>query len=173
MTSYIIQGAGTNKSQNHMWEQKHEDIVELFALNEALIDTVQEAVDQEAQLELLASLIEAIGESADLLSEEYIGLCSGATAVRATAKTKVEGSLRKVYMAMNAFNQRAKDARNAAHIIVKKVKRQLEQVIANFVEFVTLSLDRIMQKQDIDELNEHHASIALMLQSAHNPGQGA
>lgn len=174
MSGYIIQGSGAALKQTHVWEQKHDDIAELFVLNEALIDSVQNAVDPEAQLELVASLIEAIGESADVLSEEYIGLCSGETAVRSTAKTKVESSLRKVYVAIHSFNKKAKDARNAAHLIVKKVKRQLEQVIANFVEFVTLSLDRIMQKQDIEELNAHHASIALMLHSAvTKSGQGA
>ena len=173
MTGYIVQGSGTAAAKQTLWEQKHHDITELFLLNDALIESVHEAADPDAQLELVAPLIEAIGESADLLSEEYIGLCSGATAVRATAKTKVETSLRKVYMAMHAFNQKARDARNVAHAIVKKVKRQLEQVIANFVEFVTLSLDRIMQKQDIEELNAHHANIALILHSASKSGQGA
>ena len=57
----------------------------------------------------------------------------------------------------------AKDAKNAALLVVKKINRQLEQVIANFVEFMTLSLDRVMQKHDIEELNERHANIALML----------
>lgn len=173
MTSYIVQGAGAALKQTQLWEQKHDDIEELYILNDALIDSVQNAVDPDAQLELVAPLIEAIGESADVLSQEYIGLCSGETAVHSVAKTKVESSLRKVYMAIHSFNKKASDARNAAHLIVKKVKRQLEQVIANFVEFVTLSLDRIMQKQDIDELNAHHASIALMLHSATKSGQGA
>jgi hypothetical protein len=173
MTSYIVQGAGAALKQTHIWEQKHDDIEELYILNDALIDSVRDAIDPDAQFELVAPLIEAIGDSADILSQEYIGLCSGETAVRSTAKTKVESSLRKVYMAIHTFNKKAADARNVAHLIVKKVKRQLEQVIANFVEFVTLSLDRIMQKQDIEELNAHHASIALMLHSATKTGQGA
>lgn len=160
-------------SQMHLWEQKHEDIAELFALNDALIDTVEQAADPETQLELVGNLIEIIGESADMLSEEYIGMCSGAVANRTAAKSKIEAGLRKVYMAIHEFQQRSRDAKNAAHLIVKKIKRQLEQVITNFVEFVTLSLDRIMQKQDIEELNAHHASIALMLHHAKSSGQGA
>ncbi len=173
MTQHITHSATRPAvSQVHLWEQKHDDIVELYALNDALIDTVETAENQEEQLALIASLVETIGESADLLSEEYVGLCSGESASRKAAKSKIEASLRKVYMAIHDFSQRARDAKNAAHLVVKKIKRQLEQVIANFVEFVTLSLDRIMQKQDIEALNAHHASIALML---HNTkiGQGA
>jgi hypothetical protein len=156
----------------HVWEQKYHDIEELYALNEELMQSVELAANPEVQLELLAPLIETIGESADVLSEEYIGLCEGAQVNRTAAKSKIEGSLRKVYIAIAEFNQRTRNARNAAQMIVKKIKRQLEQVIANFVEFVTLSLDRIMQKNDIDELNAHHASIALMLHQA-KLGQGA
>jgi hypothetical protein len=56
------------------------------------------------------------------------------------------------------------------HVIVRKVKRQLEVVITHFVDFITLSLDRIMQKHDVEELKHRHASIALML---HQQAQGA
>lgn len=56
--------------------------------------------------------------------------------------------------------------KNAVHGIMKKIKRQLEQVIANFVEMVQLSLDRIMQKHDVEELKTRHANISLMLYSA-------
>lgn len=166
MTQYVEQLGNQLAAQVHVWEEKHDDIAELFALNDALIESVEQAQDPEAQMALVAPLIEAIGESADLLSEEYIGLCAGAAANGKAAKSKIEGSLRKVYMAIHEFHKRARDTKNAAHVIVKKIKRQLEQVISNFVEFVTLSLDRIMQKQDIEELNAHHASIALMLHNA-------
>lgn len=172
MNNMIQAGTSVVASNVLVWEQKHHDITELYALNDELIDSVEQAADPEAQFVLLESLIETIGESADLLSDEYIGLCSGVVASRTVAKSKIETSLRKVYMAIHEFHQRARDTKNIAHLIVKKIKRQLEQVIANFVEFLTLSLDRIMQKHDIEELNAHHASIALMLQSAKS-GQGA
>lgn len=160
-------------SQMHMWEQKHDDIIELYFLNEELMNTVEQAADPEAQMALVEPLIEAIGDSADILSEEYVGLCQGATPSRPASKSRVEGALRKVYSAINDFQKRTRDAKNAAQLIVKKMKRQLQQVIANFVEFVTVSLDRIMQKQDIEELNAHHASIALMLHQIGRNGQGA
>lgn len=159
---------GAAVKQMNAWEQKYYDITELYALNEELLATVEQAADPEAQLALIEGLVTTLGESADVLTEEYVGLCEGSSANRTSAKSKIEGSLRKVYMAIHNFQTRTRDAKNAALFVVKKIKRQLEQVIANFVEFVALSLGRIMQKHDVDELNAHHASIALML---HQHGQ--
>ena len=151
-------------NQITIWEQKYYDITELYALNEELLATVEKATDPEAQLALIAALVETMGESADILTDEYVSLCQSIPANRSKSRSKVEGSLRKIYMAIHDFNGRAaRDAKNMAHFIVKKIKRQLEQVIANFLEFLVLSLDRIMQKHDVEELNAHHASIASML----------
>jgi hypothetical protein len=155
--------AATN--QMNMWEQKYHDITELYTLADELLATVETAANPEMQLGLVEQLVETIGESTDVLSEEYIALCQGNPASKKTAKTKIEGALRKVYVAIGDFGTRARDARNAAHQIVKKLKRQLEQVIGNFVEMVVLSLDRIMQKHDVDDLKARHANIALMLYS--------
>jgi len=151
------------------WEMKYDDVNELYALVDDLLNTVPHAADPQAQLDLIEPLVEAIGDSADVLGEEYINLCDGKP--KTTAKSRIEGALRKAYAACNEFSARAKDAKNAAHLVVKKVKRQLEQVISNFMEFVVLSLDRMMQKQDMEELKQRHAHIALMLQ--HSAQQGA
>lgn len=152
------------------WEQKYYDVTELFALNEDLLDTVATAADPQAQLAMLEPLIEAIGEGADILTDEYIALCEGKKERKAKAKSRIEGSLRKIYGAMHDFAARANDAKNAAHAIIKRVKRQLEQVIVNFLEFVPLSLDRIMQKHDVEEMKQRHAHIASMLHQAAQQG---
>lgn len=159
---------GAAAKQMNVWEQKYYDITELYNLNEELMETVELASNPEAQLEIVAPLIEVIGEATEVLTEEYISLCEGSSA-RTAAKSKVEANLRKIYVAIHEYHARVREAKNAAMMVVKKIKRQLEQVIANFVEFMTLSLDRVMQKQDIEELNAHHASIALIL---HSVGQG-
>ncbi len=152
-------------NQMNMWEQKYHDITELYHLADELIATVEGSSNPQMQLGLVEALVETIGESTDVLTEEYIALCDGKPAAKKSAKSKVEGSLRKIYMAIGDFNTRARDVRNTAHVIVKKLKRQLEQVIENFVEMVQLSLDRIMQKHDVEELKTRHANIALMLYS--------
>ncbi len=143
------------------WEEKYYDVTELYALADDLLATVEQAENPEAQLALIASLVETIGESADVLGEEYISLCDGKKEHK--SKTRIEGALRKVYGAISDFGTRARDARNAAHLVVKKIKRQLEQVIVNFMEFLVLSLDRIMQKQDVEEIKQRHAHLSLML----------
>lgn len=155
--------------QMNVWEQKYYDITELFALNDELLATVPASADPEAQLELIEPLVEAIGESTDLLTDEYVALCEGDPKRKTAAKGRVEGALRKVYVAMKNFSARA-DARNTAHAVIKKLKRQLEHVVSHFMDFMTLSLDRIMQKNDVEELKQRHANIALML---HTIQQGA
>ena len=157
--------ASVATNQMNMWEQKYHDITELYSLADELLETVETSANPEMQLGLVEKLVEAIGESTDVLTDEYIALCEDKPAAKKSAKSKVEGSLRKIYMAIGDFNTRARDARNAAHVVVKKLKRQLEQVIENFVEMVQLSLDRIMQKHDVEELKTRHANIALMLYS--------
>ena len=161
--------ASALKQQMNVWEQKYHDITELYALADDLLATVPEAADPEAQLALIEQLVETMGESTDVLTEEYIALCEGLPRRKQMAKPKVEGALRKIYVALHECTTRVRDARNAALLIMKKIKRQLEQVISNFVDFMTLSLDRIMQKHDVDEIKARHANISLIL---HQMGQG-
>lgn len=151
-------------------EQKYYEITELYTLSDELLETARSAIKPEAQLDLVEPLIEVICESTDAITEEYITLIEGKPAHKRAAKSKIEGALRKVYGALHEFSQRTADTKNAAHAVVKKIKRQLEVVISNVVEFVGLSLSSIMQKQDVDELKARHANIALML---HQLGQGA
>lgn len=161
--------ASISKDKMNDWEHKYHDITELYALADELLATVETSSDPETQLELVESLIVTLGESADVLTEEYIGLCEGDSSRKKTAKPKVEGALRKVYSAIGDFKTRARDVRNAAYRVVDKLRRQLEQVIVNFAEMLNLAIDRIMQKHDVEALKARHASIALMLYSK---GQG-
>lgn len=161
----------TNAATDQMleWEQKYQDITELYSLADELISTVEQSSNPEMQMGLVENLIETIGESADILSDEYIALCEGNPARRKAAKGKVEGALRKLYSAIGDFKTRARDARNSAYRVVDKLRRQIEQVIVNFAEMISLAIDRIMQKHDVEALKARHASIALMLYSQ---GQG-
>lgn len=153
------------------WEEKYYEISELYALADDLLATVPQAADPQAQLDLVGALVETIGESADILTEEYIAFCDGKK--KSTAKSRVEGAIRKIYMGIHQLGSSVRDARNTALLVAKKIKRQLEQVIANFMEFTLLSLDRIMQKQDVEELKQRHAHIAMMLHQHQMGQQGA
>lgn len=160
--------AMTNSAINTMqlWEQKYYDITELYALADELLATVETAADPDMQLSFVESLVEVIGESTDVLTDEYVALCEGNPVRKKVAKSRVEGSLRKIYVAMSDFTSRVRDLKNAAHLVLKKLKRQLEQVISNFVEMIALALDRVMQKHDVEELKARHANISLILYTA-------
>lgn len=162
--------ASAAKQQMNVWEQKYYDITELYALADELLATVPTAADPAAQLALIESLVETIGESTDALTEEYIALCEGVAQQKQQSKSKVESALRRIYGAAHACTTRIRDSKNAALLVIKKLKRQLEMVVANFIDFLTLSLDRIMQKHDVEEIRARHANIAAML-AQH--GQGA
>ena len=144
-------------------EIKYQDITAIYDMSEELLDTAVKAADSQAQFELIEPLVEVLADSADILSEEYIVLIEGKPARKQAAKTKIEGALRKAYIALNEFSTRAKDTKNAAHVVVKKIRDQLGKVISHFVGFVSLSLDRIMQKAEVESLKAQHASIALMM----------
>jgi hypothetical protein len=158
-------------------QEKYFEITELYDLAEELVDTVESEFVQNPgqQYELIEPLAEGIGEAADVLSEEFMAIAEGKGKRN---KTRIEGALRKIYMAMESYNKRAQAIageastgfRNIADPIVKKIKRQLETVIATFIEFVDLSLDRIMHKSEIEELKQRQEKIALML---HNVSQQA
>lgn len=157
------------QQQMNIWEQKYHDIMELYALNEELLATVETAANPEEQMALVEPVIEAVGDSADILTEEYIAFCDSSPLDAKRSGRRAEMALRRAYGALADMTKRARDARNHALLVAKKIKRQLEQVIAHFVEFTSLSLDRIMHKTDVEELRARHANLARAL----GLGQGA
>lgn len=158
-------------------ERQYHDVAALYDLAEELAATVDTKLtkDNAAQMKLVDPLIETIAYSADVLSEEFISLCEtqggNKAAKKAASKSRIETAMRKIYVAMHEYSARAAGVtqnavggfRNLADPIVEKIKRQMETIVANFLDFLTLSLDRIMQKHDIDELKQRHERVALML----------
>jgi hypothetical protein len=159
-------------------ELKYHDITELYELAEDLIDTVESEfiANPEDQLSLVEPLIEAVGDAADILSEEFLAVVGNSKAANKAHRGKIEGALRKIYVAIDAYKQRASHQAsrskqaliNIADPIVERIKRQVEVIVALFVDFVDLTLDRIMQKTYIDELKKRQEKIAVML---HNLNQ--
>lgn len=154
-------------------ELKYHDISELYDLAEDLIETVESefVAKPDEQLALIEPLVEAVGEAADILTEEFLQVAVQPKAANAARRGKIEGALRKIYVAIDSYKQqsgaqaaRSKQAlMNIADPIVEKIKRQVEIIVAVFVDFVDLTLDRIMQKAQIDELKKRQEKIAIML----------
>ncbi len=163
-------------------EARYYEITELYDLAEELVDTVEsEFVDSpDDQLVLIEELVEEVGDAADILTEEFITLAEAQKKGKKKPrnKGKIESALRRIYSAIDAYNTRVSTGlselnagfRNIADPIVNKIKRQMEVVVANFLAFLELSLDRIMHKSQIEELKERQAHIAHLLAQA-GPGQ--
>lgn len=95
-------------NQMQVWEQKYYDITELYALADELLATVEQSENPERQLELVEQLVETMGESTDILTDEYVALCESNPSRKKSAKSRVEGALRKVYVAMSETAARAR-----------------------------------------------------------------
>lgn len=157
-------------------ELKYHDVTELYNLAEELINTVESEFvqDPESQLALVEPLIEAMGESADALTEDFIHIAGHDKKVNARRKGRVEAALRRIYVAIDDYQDRvaksgkkiSKSLMNIADPIVERIKRQVEVIVSHFVDFVDISLDRIMQKTHLEELKQRQEKIASMLYHA-------
>lgn len=161
-------------------EQHHEEICELYDLSEELIDTVEHELIHapKEQLWLVEPLVDEIGEATDILSEEFIALAEGSK--QRGQNSRMESALRRIYTAIDAFHGRmeqaaemiGEEARSLSERIVRKITRHLEAVVAMLVDFVDLSLDRIMTNRHAEELRKRQEKIASML-DAIGKAQGA
>jgi copper chaperone CopZ len=153
-------------------ELHYHQITDLYDLAEELVSTAEHPSieNPDDQLNLVEPLINQLGDSTDILSEEFIEI-AGKQQKSTARRNSIESALRKIYTALDAYQQQV--AQTAGHIttglknvadpIVEKIKRQVESVIAMLVEFVDISLDRIMHKQHIEELKQRQEKIAQML----------
>jgi hypothetical protein len=157
-------------------EEHYYEITDLYDLAEELVATVESDFvdDAEAQLKIVEPLIEEIEEAAEVLTEEYMLMVE--TPKPRQKNTKMEGALRRIYVAIDAYHKRveasttkaASGFSNLADPIVKKIVRQMEAVVAALIDLVDLSLDRIMSGHYAEALRQRHDKIAAML---HNIGQ--
>jgi hypothetical protein len=145
-------------------EQGYHSIMSFYDLAEELASTVdsQFVKDPASQLALVEPLIEQLSDSADVLTEEYINLADG----KPTRKTRdrIEVSLRKIYNAMDDYQRKltggllgaGQSVKNIADPVIYRIKLKIEEVIVAFLDFIKLSLDRVMHKNDLEELKKRH-----------------
>ncbi len=153
-------------------ELKYYQVAELYNLAEELLSTAEDpqVENPESQLDLIEPLVNQIGDSTDILCEEFIEI-AGKKDKAATRRTRVERALRKIYTALDTYQQQVVAAtregvqglRNIADPIVEKIKLHVEAVIGIFLDFVDLMLDRIMHKQQVEELKKRQEKIAQLL----------
>lgn len=153
-------------------ELDYHQITELYNLAEELVATAEhESIENpDQQLDLVEPLLNQLGDSTDILCEEFIEI-AGKQQKNHSRRSRVESALRKIYTALDTYQQQLAKMtghvtgglQNIADPIVEKIKRQVESVIAIFINFIDLALDRVMHKQQIEELKRRQEKIAQML----------
>lgn len=152
-------------------EEKYEELMKLYTYADELAATVDSRFvgNPEQQLRLVEPLIEQLGESGDELTEEFINIAEGK--VKRSTKGRIETSLRRVYNALDEYASKLRNGvldssgsiSNIADSIVAKIKEGMERIIIIFLDFIQISLDRIMHKNEIEELKRRHTDIAFTL----------
>lgn len=156
-------------------ETHYNDIHALYDLAEELVNTIESKLvsDPSAQLDIVEPLINEIGDAADILTHEFILIAESQkhkTSSKAS-KAQVETGLRKIFNAINDYNNRVRDIGKKAHgaimniadPIVQKIQRHVEQLVMVFLEFMQISLQSIMNKAELDQMKSRDARVALMM----------
>jgi hypothetical protein len=156
-------------------ETKYDDITTLYDFAEELVATVESefVTDPAQQLDIVEPLITEIGDATDILAEEFVLIAESRkqrTQSRASKK-RIEGALRKMYVAIHDYQKHVKDVSKKAHgaimniadPIVAKIQRQVEKVVGIFLEFIQISLASLMSKAEVEALKARDVRIALMM----------
>jgi hypothetical protein len=160
-----------NKTKDDLKKDYHE-ITTLFDITEDLAMTVESqfVANPDEQINLVEALIDSIGDSADVLTEEYINVLEKPVKHK-NSKSRIEAALRKIFMAMDEYRQRVQDRGkrlannmwNIADPVVDKLQKHMEKIIVIFLNLLDLSLERIMHKNQIEELKRNEIQVAQRL----------
>jgi len=157
------------------FEARYQEITKLYDYAEELVNTVESQFVQNpaAQLEIVESLINDLSDATDVLSEEFLLIAESKkyNTQNKASKKHIEGSLRKIFAALNDYNARVRDIGKKAHgaimniadVIVKKIQRQVEQIVIIFLEFIHISLMNIMGKMELEALKVRDPRIVALM----------
>ncbi len=156
-------------------EIKYNTVTELFSLADELVATAESPLVKNAdeQLDIIEPLVNELSDATDILAEEFIAIAESRRngSGKMVNKGRAEAALRKIFNALNDYNERVKDTTKKAHgailniadPIVAKIQRHVEEIIVVFLEFINLSLASIMHKTQLDIIKARDPRIALMM----------
>lgn len=155
-------------------EANYGELMVLFDLADDLSQTVNPNMvkDAQAQLDRIREILNAVSEGADLLTDEYIHIMETRPERNKAETSRTEAALRRIFMALDTYRETAKRVKNIADALVEKLYAQMEKIVVIFMQLIDLSLFRIMQKEQLDELRARNQQIqtAFLL---HNMAQQA
>lgn len=164
----------TDKKEEYA--QQYEDIMVLYDYADELALTIGSEFVENAQnqLSLVEPLIMQLEESTEVFTDEFISLAEEKN--KPSSKGRIEKALRKIYTALDEYTlklhgtlkKKSGVMKNIADSIIMKLKEKMEEVIVIFLNFTQLSLDRVMQKHELEEIKRNQQHVFFQL---HNMAQ--
>jgi hypothetical protein len=161
-------------SDKNTLEKSYYEVTTLYELADNLIADVMNSPEelQEAHFQLINPLVEQLEASTDILTEEFINIADGKDSGPGSAsRSRVETAFRKIYAAMDDYGKRASAVHQQAMLSIKekaqsavsRLKLHVEKVLGTFLGLLDLSLDRVMQKNELEQLRKRDEKIASIL----------
>jgi len=157
------------------YKEKYRDITALYDHADELIATVEDITvkSKQKQLDLVELLVNEVADATDILTEEFI-LVAESKKPRGTSKfskKRIEGALRRIFVAINGYNETSKHIfndtsitiKNIASIIVEKIQHQLDKVVVIFLELINISIQSITGKAEMEALRVRNTRISVMM----------
>jgi|GEM_PF-984876 len=155
-----------------MKETSLEEKKEQYDTITVLYDVVDELTDgleglplnvQGAVLDSAEPFLGELTNSTEVLADEYITI-SKEPASKKSSKGKIEKALRKIFMALEAFQQQMMELGNGVLSLLSttidpvlvKLKKQTEKILLIFMQMLEISLDRIIRKHEVDEFRRNN-----------------
>lgn len=157
------------------YKGKYKDITTLYDHADELIATVEGSTvkSKQNQLDMVELLVNEVADATDILTEEFI-LVAESKRPRGSSKfskKRIEGALRRIFVAISAYNESAKHALNgtsgaivnSADKIVEKIQQQLDKVVVIFLELINISLQSIIGKAEMEALRMRNSRVSIMM----------
>lgn len=149
------------------YKERYQDITALYDYADELVATVEsgEVKDQKLQMELVESLVNEVADATDILAEEFI-LVAESAKPRATpkfSKKRIEGALRRVFVAIHSYYETMGGINNIANKIVEKMQSQLDKIMVIFLELVNISIQSIMGRAEMEAMRMRNTRISIMM----------
>ena len=172
-TSCMLTGLDSSMTQEmNQYNDQYGKLIALYDTAEKLVEAVRYDDLEHAvrALNAVEPLVEDVESAADTLTEQFCDLAEGGWDGRKLKKNKVETALRRIFAGIQKYSDQSDELfeviRARVSAVVKELRELTEEIVAIFLVYVRLSVEKIMHKNDIDDMKRRKQYIALMLHEA-------
>lgn len=155
------------------YRKTYDDILKLYDYAEQLVATVEQVSDPQEQVALIQELVDTLEKYAPDLCEEFVNLADSDGKPTSVKMTRLETGFRQILIAIRNYRQKTgarsrlrlnlRFLRNIADGIVDNLRKHMQHVVAMFLEFLPLGLNRFMQPKEIEEMKKREPQVAQIL----------